>query len=88
MGPYTTRSKLFRETLPPNVLTESRVYDLASVIVHIGEINSGHYISYSKSDSRWFKFDDNKVNLASENDILKANAYMLFYVVKALDDSK
>ncbi|KAF2144405.1 uncharacterized protein K452DRAFT_325014 [Aplosporella prunicola CBS 121167] len=60
-------------------------YELASVIVHKGKIDSGHYVSYSRKGSDWFLFDDSKVVLASEADVLRAEAYLLTYVVRSLE---
>ncbi|MCJ1308615.1 hypothetical protein MMC25_002268 [Agyrium rufum] len=62
-------------------------YDLAAVIVHIGAtINTGHYICYCRRGDRWLKFDDNKVTLAGEKEVLAANPYLLFYVVRNLKE--
>jgi ubiquitin carboxyl-terminal hydrolase 22/27/51 len=61
------------------------VYELASVVVHKGKIDSGHYISYSREGDDWFMFDDSKVVLASEKEVLGAEAYLLFYMVQALE---
>jgi ubiquitin carboxyl-terminal hydrolase 22/27/51 len=56
-----------------------------SVVVHKGKIDSGHYISYSREGDDWFMFDDSKVVLASEKEVLAAEAYLLFYMVQALE---
>lgn len=58
-------------------------YHLSSVIVHKGEINSGHYVNYAREGNDWFLFDDSKVVLVNESEVLKAEAYLLLYV---LDD--
>ena len=59
-------------------------YDLSAVVVHLGKINAGHYVCYCRRNDQWFKFDDNKVTLASEAQVLQAEAYMLFYVIRNL----
>lgn len=56
-------------------------YNLSAVIVHKGGYDSGHYVSYAKEGRDWFLFDDSKVVLASEGDVLNAEAYLLIYVV-------
>jgi ubiquitin carboxyl-terminal hydrolase 22/27/51 len=59
-------------------------FDLSTVVVHHGKINAGHYICYCRRDDQWFKFDDSKVTLATEAQVLDAEAYMLFYVARSL----
>ena len=59
-------------------------YDLSTVVVHVGKIDAGHYICYCRRDDQWFKFDDSKVTLATETQVLNADAYLLFYIVRSL----
>ncbi|KAG8630335.1 hypothetical protein KVT40_001954 [Elsinoe batatas] len=61
------------------------IYELSSVIVHKGKMDSGHYISFSRVYDEWFMFDDSKVVLVEENEVLASEAYMLFYVVRDID---
>jgi len=61
------------------------VYELSSVIVHKGKMDSGHYISFSRVNDEWFMFDDSKVVVVEENRVLGCEAYMLFYVVREID---
>ncbi|KAJ4365559.1 hypothetical protein N0V83_008179 [Neocucurbitaria cava] len=68
-----------------NSPANSLIYELSSVIVHKGKIDSGHYISYSREGSDWFMFDDSKVVLVSETEVLAAEAYLLFYMVGGLE---
>lgn len=116
IAPFTTRAK--RKPSPATVNGDSGstavagtglsakncVYDLLSVVVHKGEINSGHYISYAREGSQvrspqsselpvmiadkyeeqWFMFDDSMVTLASEKQVLQAQAYLLVYVIRTL----
>jgi Ubiquitin carboxyl-terminal hydrolase len=56
-------------------------YDLSAVIVHKGEINSGHYVNYAREGRDWFLFDDSKVVRVDEGEVLKAEAYLLIYVL-------
>jgi ubiquitin carboxyl-terminal hydrolase 22/27/51 len=94
--PYTTAHKLTQTKAakmngPPitnynmNTPTNSLMYELSSVIVHKGKIDSGHYVSYSREGSDWFLFDDSKVVLVSEAEVLSAEAYLLFYMVSSLE---
>ncbi|PSN62895.1 ubiquitin carboxyl-terminal hydrolase-like protein 22 [Corynespora cassiicola Philippines] len=95
--PYTTQ---YKSTLtkaikaaggPPNTNhnmnspANSLMYELSSVIVHKGKIDSGHYVSYSREGNDWFLFDDSKVVLVSEAEVLRAEAYLLFYMVGSLE---
>ncbi|KAL5372460.1 hypothetical protein DPSP01_013483 [Paraphaeosphaeria sporulosa] len=94
--PYTTA---YRSTSPPpaknaaprntshntNAPANTLIYELSSVVVHKGKIDSGHYISYSREGDDWFMFDDSKVVLASEKEVLGAEAYLLFYMVQCLE---
>lgn len=57
-------------------------YDLSSVVVHHGKMDSGHYINYARVNDEWFMFDDSKVVLVDESTVLASEAYMLFYVVR------
>jgi ubiquitin carboxyl-terminal hydrolase 22/27/51 len=71
----------------PNINTPSEIsmYELASVIVHKGKIDSGHYVSYSREGNDWFLFDDSKVVLVGEAEVLAAEAYLMFYMVSKLE---
>ena len=57
-------------------------YNLSAVIVHKGEINSGHYVNYAREGKDWFLFDDSKVVLVNEAEVLGAEAYLLLYVLR------
>jgi ubiquitin carboxyl-terminal hydrolase 36/42 len=57
---------------------------LFAVIVHAGKnSHSGHYIAYVRNISKneWWKMDDGRVALATEQEVKQAEAYMLFYRV-------
>ncbi len=40
------------------LLDEEARYELFAVSVHIGTLNMGHYIAYSKREGSWFLFND------------------------------
>lgn len=96
MYPYTTRAynkrkkdklspeSAFDPLAPPRSERSPGWYDLSSVVVHVGKMDSGHYLCYCKRDGEWFKFDDSKVTVASEATVLNADAYLLFYVIRNL----
>ncbi|KAF1956523.1 ubiquitin carboxyl-terminal hydrolase 2 [Byssothecium circinans] len=87
--PYTTQGKNPKTAIPSNhninSPSNSLVYELSAVIVHKGKIDSGHYVNYSREGNDWFAFDDSKVVLVSEAEVLAAEAYLLFYMVGSLD---
>lgn len=55
-------------------------YTLSAVIVHKGDIQGGHYVSYAREGGDWFLFDDSKVVLVGEKEVLGAQGYLLVYV--------
>ncbi|KAK0724807.1 ubiquitin carboxyl-terminal hydrolase-like protein [Lasiosphaeris hirsuta] len=83
MLPYTERART-GDTKENFELARSCTYDLLSVVVHVGEIDTGHYVSYCRVGDQWFAFNDHKVELASKSDVLGAKAYLLFYIVRSL----
>jgi len=65
-------------------LARSCTYDLLSVVVHVGEIDTGHYVTYCRVGDQWFAFNDHKVELAQKSDVLNSRPYLLFYIVRSL----
>ena len=47
MLPYTTRG-MHADPKETYDLGRSCVYDLLSVVVHVGELDTGHYVSYCR----------------------------------------
>ena len=60
------------------------VYELYSIINHVGKIDFGHYYSYIKlyDDNLWYEFDDSNVNLIGKELTDFDKAYILFYINK------
>lgn len=68
MLPYTNRVRS-RDNRESMELQRSCIYDLLSVVVHVGEIETGHYVSYCRVGDqvsyitihhhRYFKLADN-----------------------------
>lgn len=83
MLPYTNRSR-GQDVRENYELNRSCMYDLLSVVVHVGEIDTGHYVSYCRVGDQWFAFNDHRVQLASNSEVLGANAYLLFYIIRSL----
>lgn len=62
--------------------TKDLVYELFSVICHIGSVNTGHYVVYTKTpQNQWLKFDDSVVSIAEQKDVVNSNAYLLYYII-------
>jgi hypothetical protein len=56
------------------------IYDLCSVIVHQGSSLGGHYVAYVRNKKGdWFYCSDTTVRGCAEADVLRAQAYMLYY---------
>ena len=60
------------------------LYELYSIINHIGKIDFDHYYSYIKlyNDNLWYEFDDSNVKLIGKELIDYDKAYILFYINK------
>lgn len=58
-------------------------YMLVNVIVHIGNVNAGHYITYSKNTdiNKWFMYNDDNVALIDESQVVCRDAYLLSYML-------
>ena len=56
-------------------------YHLRSVVVHTGPVGGGHYTSYVRgSDNYWYFCDDSSdPRRCPTEEVLRAQAYMLFY---------
>lgn len=74
-----------RSTSPSSSDAEN-VYDLYAVCNHMGTMTRGHYNAYCRNpaDGRWYLFDDNHVQSLSEEQLVTAGAYLLFYVRQSL----
>jgi ubiquitin C-terminal hydrolase len=57
------------------------VYDLTSIVVHVGGMSGGHYIAYGRNRlcGKWYQFDDGSVSPTSPVDVASEQAYILFY---------
>eukprot|EP00977_Amphora_coffeiformis_P007979 scaffold1803_cov92-Amphora_coffeaeformis.AAC.2 len=55
------------------------LYDLFGTVNHFGTLQSGHYVANVKVEDKWFHCNDAHVSEISEDDVLKSDAYLLFY---------
>ena len=67
----------------------NNVYDLFAVCNHSGTLSRGHYTAFCKNstDGHWYSYDDSSVQPVSEDQLVTAGAYMLFYVRQSLISS-
>ena len=80
MAPYTMRRKQREE--------KKVVYDLESVVVHHGQqIQNGHYFAFCRQNDTWFRFDDEIVSVSTTEEVLRQEAYLLFYSLRSLSAS-
>ncbi|NWI85704.1 UBP30 hydrolase, partial [Pitta sordida] len=83
MSPGTFPLAAFPECSPPLYL-----YRLMAVVVHHGDMHSGHFVTYRRSPCprgalavppQWLWVSDDSVRRASLQEVLAASAYLLFY---------
>lgn len=65
------------------------LFQLVAVLVHHGDMHSGHFVTYRRSpssprssspfSSQWLWVSDDSVRKASLHEVLSSSAYMLFY---------
>lgn len=71
-----------------------QVYELTSVLVHMGDRYGGHYYAFCRPSEKreWFRFNDNEVAAVTESEVIENNfggtgkyfsAYFLVYVRKS-----
>jgi ubiquitin C-terminal hydrolase len=47
--------------------------------VHVGSLDKGHYVAYTKRNRKWYLFNDEDFDQVSVTDALSQEAYLLFY---------
>ncbi|EAS02946.3 ubiquitin carboxyl-terminal hydrolase (macronuclear) [Tetrahymena thermophila SB210] len=56
------------------------VYRLYGVVIHIGQIDQGHYTSYTFQNNRWTHYNDDLIKTVKAEEVINnRNAYLLFY---------
>ncbi|CAL9075199.1 unnamed protein product [Musa textilis] len=58
--------------------------ELFAVVTHSGKLDAGHYLTYLRFNSQWYRCDDAWITCVSERVVRASQAYMLFYVQKIL----
>lgn len=68
--------------------TGQAIFKLMAVIVHVGTVDDGHYVTYRRFEmpqqgneqgSKWLYTSDELVEVTSRDQALSSCAYMLFY---------
>ena len=67
-------------------VSADNMYTLYAVCNHQGTMTRGHYTAYCRNptDGQWYMFDDSHVQAMSEDQLVTAGAYLLFYVRQSL----
>ncbi|OWZ19413.1 Ubiquitin-specific protease [Phytophthora megakarya] len=57
-------------------------YNLYGVVNHQGALGGGHYTAYAKNfvDDQWYYYDDERVRVVEEQQVVSPSAYLLFYI--------
>ncbi|XP_034671909.1 ubiquitin carboxyl-terminal hydrolase 30 homolog [Drosophila subobscura] len=93
--PWGSTMSLFSSSLPMNnvvgvgvgegfgTMFPKNLYRLLAVVVHTGEANSGHFVTYRRGSlrnaHRWFYTSDTIVREVTIDEVLSVPAYLLFY---------
>jgi ubiquitin C-terminal hydrolase len=46
-------------------------YELIGLTVHLGSLDGGHYVAYTKREDKWFLFNDEDFEEVKESEVLK-----------------
>jgi ubiquitin carboxyl-terminal hydrolase 22/27/51 len=98
MGPFMSSAR--NTSLSPEFCDSAHYkYELFAVVNHMGNLQSGHYTSFIRQTSSWFRCDDSLITkgsfrrksnfisncvLASIEQVLNSEAYLLFYHKKSI----
>jgi ubiquitin C-terminal hydrolase len=55
-------------------------YNLTGCIMHMGDVNGGHYVYYHKLNDSWTLLDDERISKVSNSDEIKKYGYIYTYV--------
>uniref|UniRef100_A0A7N0V4R6 ubiquitinyl hydrolase 1 n=1 Tax=Kalanchoe fedtschenkoi TaxID=63787 RepID=A0A7N0V4R6_KALFE len=61
----------------------STEYDVFAVVNHSGMLESGHYVTYLRLRSQWYKCDDAWVTEVDERVVRASQCYLVYYVQRA-----
>ena len=63
-------------------------YTLVAVIIHLGVVEKGHYLTFRKVNDTWYFISDNNTRVAPLSHVLHSNPYILFYERTMLADNE
>lgn len=92
-GAYSSSFLMSSGTFPltafPECSSPVYLYRLMAVVVHHGDMHSGHFVTYRRSppssknplsvSNQWLWISDDTVRKASLQEVLSSSAYLLFY---------
>jgi ubiquitin carboxyl-terminal hydrolase 22/27/51 len=85
LSPYHSTRVLPSKAAPSGKADEETMYDLIAVVNHQGKMDTGHYTSFVKHDSLWFKCDDATITRATLQQVLRSKGYLLFYMKRHVE---
>lgn len=64
------------------------IYNLYGVVNHQGALGGGHYTAYAKNfvDEQWYYYDDERVRVVEDQQVVSPSAYLLFYLRSDMED--
>jgi len=86
LGPFTSSSLHKRKLDAPESQVDTN-YELSSVIVHSGQLDRGHYLTYLRMDGDWYRCNDEYVTRVRRLEVARSEAYLLFYTRADLGES-
>ena len=62
----------------------SSEFEVFAVVSHMGQMDSGHYVTYLRLKDQWYKCDDAWITKVNEGVVKASQGYMFYYVQKVL----
>lgn len=56
------------------------LYDLYGIVVHVGNLDGGHYYCYIRENNVWYCCNDESVKISNIDRIISEEPYLLFYI--------
>lgn len=50
---------------------EDTQFELFAIIVHVGTLEQGHYLAYTKRNQKWYLFNDEEFYVVKESEALE-----------------
>ncbi|XP_020265798.1 ubiquitin carboxyl-terminal hydrolase 22-like isoform X2 [Asparagus officinalis] len=62
----------------------SSEFEIFAVVSHMGQMESGHYVTYLRLRDQWYRCDDAWITKVDEEIVKASQAYVMYYVQKVL----